>query len=133
MFQVVSKKENSSKIKNMAKSSKFSKRKAINCPIFGSPTDFAWMLLTKEDVIKYETTGNKEPTFSSISHFVCEMLQMLYSDASIPTDSKKRVTHAYHKSYIDIKSVYTRIEKSMATKEEKFKEVSRVLFDIAAC
>ena len=94
----------------MAKSSKFSKRRALDCPIFGSPTDFARMLPTKEDVIKCliyekwrlgsETTGNKEPIFSSISHFVCEKLQMLYSDASIPTVSKKRVIdmiHAYHK------------------------------------
>ena len=42
--------------------------------------------------------------------------------------------HAYHKSYIDIKSVYKRIEKTMATKArvEKFKEESRFLFNIAA-
>ena len=132
----------------MAKSSKFSKRRALGCPIFGSPTDFDRMLPTKEGVIKCliyerwrlgsETTGNKEPTFSSTSHFVCEKLQMLYSDASIPTVSKKRVIdmiHAYHKSYIDIKSVYKRIEKTMATKArvEKFKEESRFLFEIAAC
>ena len=63
---------------------------------------------------------------------------MLYSDASIPTVSKKRVIdmiHAYHKSYIDIKSVYKRIEKSIATKArvEKFKEESSFLFDKAAC
>ena len=36
----------------MGKSSKFSKRKATDCPIFRSPTEFARMLLTKEDVIK---------------------------------------------------------------------------------
>ena len=87
------------------------------------------MLPTIADVVKCliyerwhlgsETTGNKEPTFSSISHFVCEKLQMLYSNASIPTVSKKRVIdmiHAYHKRHIDIKSVYKRMEKSMATK-----------------
>ena len=128
----------------MAKSSKFSKRRALDCPIFGSPTDFARMLPTKGDVIKCliyerwrlgsETTGNKETTFSSISHFVCEKLQMLY----VPTVSKKRVIdiiHAYHKIYIDIKSVYKRIGKSMPTKArvEKFKEESRFCFDIATC
>ena len=122
----------------MAKSSKFSKRRALDGdPIFGSPTNFARMLPTKENVIKSliyerwrlgsETTGNKEPTLSSILHFVCEKLQMLYSDASIPKVSKKRVIemiYAYHKSYIDIKSVYKRIEKNMATKArvEKFKK-----------
>ena len=131
----------------MANSSKFSKRRALDCPIFGSTTDFARILPTK-DVIKCliykrlrlgsETTSNKEPTFSSKSHFVCEKLQMLYSGSSIPTVSKKRfidMIHAYYKSYIDIKSVYKRIEKSMATKArvEKFKEESRFLFDKAAC
>ena len=45
------------------------------------------------------------------------------------------MSHAYHKSYIDIKSVYKRIEKGIATKArvKKFKEESRFLFDIAAC
>ena len=132
----------------MAKSSKFSKRGALDCPIFGAPTDFARMLPTTEDVIKCciherwrlgsETTGNKEPAFSSIAEQVCVKRQMLYSDASIPTVSKKRVLdmiHAYHKNFIDIKAVYKRIEKSMATKArvEKFKEESRFLFDVAAC
>ena len=127
---------------------KFSKRWALDCPIFGKPKDFVRIFSTKEDIIKfliYErwrlgsgTTGNKEPTFSSVSHFVCEKLQMLYSDASVPTVSKKRVIdmiHAYHKSYIDIKSVYKRVEKNIVTKArvEKFKEESRFLFIIAAC
>ena len=89
----------------MAKSSKFSKQRALDCPTFGSPTGFARMLPTK-DVIKCliykrwhlgsETTGNKEPTFSSLSHFVCEKLQMLYTDVSIPTVSKKRVIDMMH-------------------------------------
>ena len=45
------------------------------------------------------------------------------------------MSHAYHKSYTDIMSLYKRIEKDIATKArvKKFKEESRFLFDIAAC
>lgn len=59
-----------------------------------------------EDVIKCciyerwrlgsETIVNKDPAISSMAEQVCVKLQMLHSDASIPTVSKKRVLDMIH-------------------------------------
>lgn len=128
--------------------SKFSSRQMMQCPIFGTPKDFSRTLPTHEDVIKCcaherwrigcETGGNKEPCFSVIAENVALKVENLYTDASIPSVSHKRVCdmiHAYHGKYRLIMKNIKRVEKSKTTLEkvEKFKMEAKKLFDISAC
>lgn len=133
----------------MSNRTKFSSRKAMQCPLFGDPKDLVESHLPSiEDVILCcqqerfklgtDSEGNKEPLFSVIADNVSKKVETIYTKASIPTVSHRRVLEMiknYHKKYVVAKSWLRFIEKYSSTKQkvDDFKASAKKLFDIAAC
>ena len=92
---------------------KFSSRRTVLCPIFGSPKDFGELKLpTNKDVMRsclgvrrckgLQSGGNKEPSFASIADVAAAEIQAVYAKAAMPRVSAMRVTqmlHAYHTGF----------------------------------
>lgn len=122
-------------------------RSAVNCPIFGEPSELPDNVLpTREQVSKFysyvrfnKKESRKEPTFAEISEEIAVKLEYVWNKASIPIVSHKRILQllkAYHDKYQKLMKPF-KSRKNVETYKlqiQKFKEESRsTLFDIAAC
>ena len=128
---------------------KFSSRRAVLCPIFGSPKEFGELQLpTYEDVMRscsevrrckgLQSGGNREPSFASIADVVAARILALYAKASIPTVCARRVTlmlHSYHAKYSKWRNELRQLHRcpGLHKKRSEFQKAALKLFDIASC
>jgi len=125
-------------------------RERLQCPVFGSPSRLSGVVLpTYENTMKYyisvknnlkSSCSGQEPSVADINEIVSREVEEIWSKASIPVVSHHRVLHmlrAYHDKY---KKVLKPIKNKQRQNREKsqdnvnrFRNESKVLFDIAAC
>lgn len=123
-----------------------STRQTSECPVFGHPSKFSQRVLpTYEDIMKaylferyQRKTTLKEPLWSELKCVVIDQLVEIWEISSIPTVTKQRIGQmldSYHSKYRNLlKSYKARKNKPFfLTHINKFRENSKVLFDIAAC
>ena len=94
-------------------------RKAVKCPVFGSPSQVSENELpTYKDVIKFylfvrnslkASSTSKEPPVAVIAERVCVKVEEIWRRASIPVVSHKRVIQllrSYHDKYMKLLKPY---------------------------
>lgn len=133
----------------MSVSKKIITRKVFDCPIFGTPKDFALNKLpTGEDMIRccsQERHGlavkvnNKSVSFSQVASTVAKKIIGLYQKACIPTVTDKRIVqliNALHDmKYYSLRKSYTRDKNKDSFKQKiaDIKQKCSLFFDVAAC
>lgn len=119
-------------------------RKAVCCPVFGTPKLMSEIILpTYEDVMKHylfvkhelkPTASKKEPTVSQISEKVSRVIEGLWTKSSIPVISHKRtlqMIRSYHDKY---QKLMKNIKRNNTIKITSFRNAAKgKLFDICAC
>ena len=128
--------------------SKPTTRTVIRCPVFGSPADVKQsMLPTNADVMKcynmiqnkIRPSANKKATVTEVSEVLSRRIELLWSKASIPVISHKRVLERIkllHDRYRNILKPYSsrKNDPKYTDKIQHFaEEATATLFDIAAC
>lgn len=123
-------------------------RSDVNCPIFGTPIVLcANVLPTVSDVIKFilyvrhdlqEKNKGKQPSVTDVLAYVCREIEKIWSSASIPTVSTKRIKDLLKRYYDEyLKLIRYPKQKRTDSYEEKvqtFRQTAMtILFDIAAC
>jgi len=133
----------------MATYSRYRTRSEVKCPVFGEPHKLSENVLpTYEDMIKYYifvkdemkiTSSSKEPTIKEISEKVALDISAIWTKASLPTISHKRIrAHiiSYHSKY---KSLLKSVKNNEISQhyQNVFKlfrnEAKNKLFDISTC
>src|SRR5215469_3905044 len=121
-------------------------RRATHCPLFGSPCELKENVLpTYQDVSRYyefvrfsNKSSKKELTFGEISKAVAMKLEQIWSKASIPVLSRRRIIAMlldWHQRYKNILKPHksSKNNASYQQRMKEFKERSSIIFDIAAC
>lgn len=123
-------------------------RSDVNCPIFGTPTVLcANVLPTVSDVIKYilyvrhdlqDKSKGKQPPVTDVLASVCREIEKIWTSASIPTVSSKRIKDLlkrYYDEYLKlIRYPKQKRTNSYEDKVQTFRQTAITsLFDIAAC